>query len=98
MEAIFENQFGQRKSVKLGFSWTTLFFGFLVPLVRGDMKGFLLLLVLDALISWLTKGIGTLAANLVIALYYNKFYIKELYAKGYLPIPEHEEAVLNYIS
>lgn len=29
---------GLRQAVPIGFSWTTLFFGFLVPLIRGDIR------------------------------------------------------------
>lgn len=33
------------KQVKVGFSWTTFFFGFFVPLFRGDIKWFLIMLL-----------------------------------------------------
>ena len=47
---------GQLKTVKLGFSWTTLFFGLFVPLLRGDFKWAAIMLVLAIItcgISWL---------------------------------------------
>ncbi|NCB20038.1 MAG: DUF2628 domain-containing protein, partial [Bacteroidia bacterium] len=33
------NNQGLEKDCPVGFSWTTLFFGFLVPLFRGDLVG-----------------------------------------------------------
>lgn len=30
------DQAGQVRTAKVGFSWTVLFFGFLVPICRGD--------------------------------------------------------------
>lgn len=65
------------KQVKLGFSWTMLFFGIFVPLVRGDFKWFLIAL----LVSAITCGI----AWFVFPFIYNKIYIKELIEKGWLP-------------
>lgn len=63
------------RTVKVGFSWTTLFFGCLVPLVRGDIKWALIML----LCSMLTCGISLL----VFPFFYNRIYIKELQSKGY---------------
>lgn len=65
------------KQVKLGFSWTMLFFGIFVPLFRGDFKWFLITL----LASLVTCGF----AWLVFPFIYNKIYIKELIEKGWLP-------------
>lgn len=68
------------KQVKLGFSWTMLFFGIFVPLFRGDFKWFLITL----LASLVTCGF----AWLVFPFIYNKIYIKELIEKGWLPADE----------
>ena len=39
MDILLKNEnFGITKVGKVGFSWTTFFFGFFVPLTRGDMK------------------------------------------------------------
>lgn len=68
------------KQVKLGFSWTMLFFGIFVPLIRGDFKWFLITLIA----SVITCGF----AWLVFPFIYNKIYIKELIEKGWLPADE----------
>ena len=42
MKITLKNNYGKVKRVKIGLSWTFLFFGFFVPLFRGDMKNFML--------------------------------------------------------
>lgn len=98
MKAIFVNSYGKSKKVKLGFSWTTFFFGFLVPLVRGDFKWFIILFLLDAVFGIPSSGIGSFIINIIFSFNYNKYYIQELYKKGYYPIEEHDYAVRQYIS
>ena len=60
-----------------GFSWTSLFFGPFVPLLRSDVKW----AVLGFVIVAITAGLGWF----VMPFVYNKFYIKELIEKGYIP-------------
>ena len=70
-----KNDNGVTKTVKVGFSWTMLFFGIFVPLVRGDWKWGLISIVLAPItfgISWL-----------VFPFIYNKLYINDLKDKGY---------------
>lgn len=66
---------GEVKTVPTGFSWTTLLFGFFVPLFRGD-------------ILWATimLGVGILTAGfsvLVFPFFYNKVYMDTLTKQGY---------------
>ena len=63
------------KRVPLGFSWTTVFFGFFVPLYRQAWATALLWPVFVAM----TFGIGAFIAPFV----YNKIYAKSLFAQGY---------------
>lgn len=69
------NENGVCKEVKKGFSWTMLFFGIFVPLVRGDWKWFLLSL----LAAIITSGLSWL----VFPFFYNKLYLNDLLNKGY---------------
>lgn len=39
---------GQIKQAKLGFSWTVFFFGFFPAIFRGDWKWFLIILIASA--------------------------------------------------
>ena len=80
MKVTMRNSVGVTREVKLGFSWTMLFFGPLVPLFRGDLKWTLLSLILDVL----TCGIGWL----ILPFTYNKSYVKGLLYAGWLPADE----------
>lgn len=65
----------------VGFSWTVLFFGFLVPLFRGDWKWTAIMLAC----SLLTVGL----ANIIFAFTYNKAYTRSmLVEQGFVPADE----------
>lgn len=68
---------GLTKECPTGFSWTTLFFGIFVPLLRGDIKWALIMFI----ICLCTAGL----AWLVFPFIYNKKYIRSLMAKGFIP-------------
>lgn len=81
-------------SAPLGFSWTTLFFSFFVPIFRGDWMWF----AAQFILAVLTSGLSAF----VFAFIYNKIYVKSLYDKGYNMMPgqlsaEEEIRVKNYI-
>ena len=82
------NAVGLTKTVKVGFSWTGLFFGIFVPMIRGDWAGFFIWLIVDVL----TCGLGWL----VFPFVYNKTYVNRLIEKrGYLPTTENDMRFLN---
>lgn len=77
---------GLLKDCKVGFSWTTFFFGAFVPLFRGDWKWFLIILVLCSITFSL--------AIIPFWFIYNKLYIKDLLEKGYLPDSDTDRDIL----
>ncbi len=85
------NQF---KQVKAGFSWTMFFFGFWVPLVRGDWKWLIIMLLLDIL-GLFTFGFVTAVANIVMSFLYNKLYITDLVANGFKPTDKASANILQ---
>ena len=78
---------GIQKKSFVGFSWTTFFFGFFVPLIRGDIKWFLIMLIL----SFLSFGL----AQFILCFLYNKFYTVNLLEKGYSPADEFSRLILK---
>lgn len=76
MKLIMENpNTGIIKKAPVGFSWTTLFFGCLPALFRGDIKWFLIQIIA----AFITSGLS----GFVFIFIYNKIYIKRLLEKGF---------------
>lgn len=77
MRIHLRNPIGRIKQVKIGFSWTMLFFGVFVPLFRGDLKWTILILISVIITSGL--------AWFVFPFIYNRMYINGLLDKGWYP-------------
>jgi hypothetical protein len=74
MKLLMENpNTGIIKKAPVGFSWTTLFFSGFPSLFRGDIKWF----IVQVLLCW--TGISFI----IFAFIYNKIYIKKLLEKGF---------------
>lgn len=87
MKIFMKSPLGETKQMKLGFSWTMLFFGIFVPLLRMDWKWLGLCFLIDVLscgIAWL-----------VFPFIYNKIYIKEKIEKGWRPADEMSKTALK---
>ena len=74
---------GLVKRTPLGFSWTTLFFGFFPALMRGDIKWSLIML----LTNFLTGGLS----NFVFPFFYNRVYMNDLLQQGYILASPNEK-------
>jgi hypothetical protein len=74
--ALIHPQTGLMKSGFYGFSWTFLFFGWFVPVFRGE----LLVALLHLAITVVTFGLW----QLIIAFLYNKHYMTRMLEKGYV--------------
>jgi len=73
---IIHPQSGLMKSGYYGFSWTFLFFGWFVPVFRGE----LLIGLLHFVITVVTFGLW----QVIIAFLYNKQYMTRMLEKGYV--------------
>nr|WP_157336552.1 DUF2628 domain-containing protein [Paenibacillus lutrae] len=83
------------KEVKVGFSWTTFFFGFFPALFRGDLKWAAIMFLISLILGAFTIGFGAAVSGIVFSFVYNKIYIKELIEKGYRPANEEARAILE---
>lgn len=70
----------------LGFSWTTFFFGFFLPLFRGDWLWLVIMIILGVV----SCGI----ANIILAFLYNKFYTSKLLENGWEPADDFSRNML----
>jgi len=73
---LIQPETGLMKSGYYGFSWTFLFFGWFVPIFRGE----LLIGLLHFVITVLTFGLW----QVIIAFLYNKQYMTRMLEKGYV--------------
>jgi hypothetical protein len=72
---MIHQQTGLIKKGYYGFSWTYLFWGFLVPIIRGE----LIIALLHFVLTLITLGIW----HFIMAFLYNKQYMTRLLEKGY---------------
>lgn len=75
MKVKMKNEYGAIKEAPIGFSWTTLVFGCLVPLLRGDFKW--------AAITFLLAAVSGGLSWFIVPFFYNKVYLDLLVDKGY---------------
>ena len=85
---------GLLKTGYVGYSWTTLFWGFFPALFRGDFLTFLALFVTVLILGAFTAGIGGLIVVVIWSFLYNKHYTTKLIEKGY-EFCDSEEANAN---
>ncbi|MFC3847542.1 hypothetical protein ACFOPX_03185 [Helicobacter baculiformis] len=106
-KVVLRNEAGESKVCKVGFSWTILFFGIFVPLLRKDWKWCVIFLVFVAIgvYFYTTYPDGDMAGrflgripmffDLIMAFVYNKIYINGLLSNGYTPLEEADRNILN---
>lgn len=68
----------------VGFSWTSLFFGGIPLLFRGEMAIGLAIVALQILFAAFTLGIGWLLFDIIFAFIVNGFYTRRLIEQGYV--------------
>ena len=93
------------KTVNIGFSWTTFFFGFWVPLLRGDLiRALIFFLIGQIIVSPFYYGIYgdnisilvigfilIIIYSTIIGFIYNNIYLNFLKEKGYVEIDKKQE-------
>lgn len=89
---------GETKQIKVGYSWTVFFWGFIPSLFRKDWLGALAILVLNSLVSYLAGSYGLLIADAIIGALYNKNYISRLLKDGYAPVSDQDKSLLNQVN
>lgn len=77
-----KNDSGHIIKAKIGFSWTTLFFGFFVPLFRKDWL-FAAMFFLGSLVVSSIIGPFSFFISIGVAIFYNELYIRSLLNAGY---------------
>ena len=93
------NKDNKTKTCKVGFSWTSLFFMYLVPLFRLNFKNFVLQILLYSA-CMLIVPLSPILVTIVyigIAIYYNNLYIKDLVNKGYTPYGDEDAVLLDKV-
>ncbi|GAA6868156.1 hypothetical protein AOH223_11840 [Helicobacter pylori] len=71
----------------VGFSWTTLFFGFFVPIIRGDARW--------AIVMFIAALFTSFISNIIFAFIHNKQYTTRLLESGYEPADEYSRGMLR---
>lgn len=99
--AKIKNDQGDLRIAKVGFSWTTLWFGPLPAAFRGDWYNFLLMIVLDldyVLVAMFFKLNWMLQfpwPSIFYSAFYNMMYFRHLFNRGYVPADQRSKELLT---
>lgn len=83
LETMIHPQTKHKVYAPIGFSWTTLFFGFFPALLRGDF----IWAAIQIICAIITFGFS----GLVFPFLYNDIYVKGLLKDGYISIDEYNQ-------
>jgi hypothetical protein len=86
---------GANKSVKIGFSWTTFFFGFFPAVFRDDWKWAAIIFMIEIIVSIPTLGFGFSVIGIIFSFFYNHLYINDLLKKGFVPGDDYSANALK---
>ena len=86
MKARLKHESGIIKEIKVGYSWTTFFFGFWVPVIRGQWSDFAIMFISTVPTAGILPFIWTFKIN--------KRYCQQLLEKGYKPAAEEDTRIL----
>lgn len=78
----------------VGFSWTTFFFGFWVPLIRKDFVSALVIFLISCVVGAVYPPAAFLV-GVIIAFGYNKYYTQNLIKQGFLPQDDYSYNLLK---
>ena len=82
------------KYCKVGYSWTNLILMCWLPLMRLDLKNFLIQIISIIILSQIALPLW-FACWIGFPFIYNKMYIKDLIKKGYIPFDKSTMDILN---
>jgi len=83
------------RRVKVGYSWTTLFFGLIPTLFRRAWKWFAIMLLSYLIVGIFTRGLGMIIVSIIFSFVYNKLYVNDLLNNGYEPFNQLAYERLN---
>lgn len=85
---------GAIKSAPVGFSWTTFFFGFFVPLFRGDFSWFLIMIITPVIVGMIAGPVAIVVGP-IFSFIYNRSYVTKLFERGWQPADEKAAGILR---
>ncbi len=91
---MFNKANGKTKAAPAGFSWTSFFFGPLVALFRGDILGFLAIVLIN-IATGCIHPVLQISTVWLINIFYNYNYITRKINGGYNHLSKHSRKLLK---